>query len=150
MNRWTKLNLNQINTFFIVLVLIINPKLSYALNEKSECEKFHTGTFVYTGSYGDVIIVRNKSYEINYRVYPHSYVRSSIKWVSPCVAESIAVEIHDDIFPDEYKKIHLKNRYKLYVTETFPDGYSYKLTEENSPKVNYGKVKVYEGKLQAK
>ncbi|TGK82459.1 hypothetical protein EHQ24_14525 [Leptospira noumeaensis] len=148
-NRFIRLTLNKV-ILFITIIVFLNPKSTYSLNAKSDCEKFHLGTFVYTSSFGEVIIVRNKSYEINYRVYPNSYIRSSIKWISPCVAEGIALEINDEIFPDDYKKKLINKRSKLYITETFSDGYSYKLIEETGSKIIYDKVKFYKGTLPIK
>lgn len=148
-NRLIRLTLNQVILFFTIIVFL-NPRSTYSLNAKSDCERFHLGNFVYTGSFGEVIIVRNKSYEINYRVYPNSYIRSSIIWVSPCIAQGIAVEITSDIFSDEYREKRINKRSKLFITETFSDGYSYKLIEENSSKTIYGKVKFYKGSLPTK
>ncbi|WP_244241350.1 hypothetical protein [Leptospira perdikensis] len=123
---------------------------TFAFKDKSECERFHSGTFIFNSSFGEVIIVRNKSEDISYRVYPKSFVRSSVKWISPCVAEFKAIEINDDIFSPEFRKMLMNGSSKLYITETFSDGYSYKITEESSSKVNYGKVKFYTGSLPAK
>ncbi|EMJ89663.1 hypothetical protein LEP1GSC196_0994 [Leptospira meyeri serovar Semaranga str. Veldrot Semarang 173] len=148
-NSLNKLNFNKV-ILFITFIVFLNPKATYSSNAKSDCEKFHLGNFVYTSSFGEVIIERNGSYEIIYRVYPHSYIKSSIIWVSPCIAQGIAVEITSDIFSDEYREKRINKRSKLFITETFSDGYSYKLIEENSSKTIYGKVKFYKGSLPTK
>ncbi|MDF3822064.1 hypothetical protein P3G55_19320 [Leptospira sp. 96542] len=121
--------------------LLVLPELSFALVNENVCSKFHVGKFSYEGSFGEIIFMRSKTEEINYRVYPTSYIRTSIKWVSPCTMEQKVMEVHDEIFPLQKVSKMIASKSTLYLTEVFSDGYSFKLVDSSG--VTTGRVKIY-------
>ncbi|TGL55947.1 hypothetical protein EHQ59_01465 [Leptospira kemamanensis] len=57
------------------------------------------------------------------------------------------IEINDTVFSEEEKKKDLNKQSKMYITQTFPDGYAYRIKEEKKQTIRIGKVKIYKGKL---
>ncbi|XDD47089.1 hypothetical protein AB3N60_03110 [Leptospira sp. WS39.C2] len=123
------------------------PSDIYASISKKECDVFHKGIFSYSVEMGELIIVRNELEEVSYRVYPDKFIKSSVKWISSCVAEYKVLEVKDEFFNADYvKKIYSSKSY-LHITEVFTDGYSYKLSDSKLPEVYYGKAKFYKKPL---
>lgn len=126
-----------------IFFVFFNFNNSFASIKDDDCIKFHTGIFSYEGKLGTVVIKRTKSEEITYRVFPTDYIRSSIKWISACVAERKTLEVNDQIFSDEIKSKVMQNIDKIYITEIFPDGYSYKFKDNKSKDFRYMRVKIH-------
>ncbi|TGK47592.1 hypothetical protein EHQ16_02815 [Leptospira kanakyensis] len=138
---------NLKSKLLFLAVLLIIPVHIIALNNNTQCDRFHIGTFIYESKFGKIIIVRSEKEEIDYRVYPNHYIRQSVKWVSSCKAELEYLEINDPIIPADNMIKSSNNKGYLYILETYPDGYSYKTTDNNTGKHNFGKVKIYKGPL---
>ncbi|WP_244288312.1 hypothetical protein [Leptospira congkakensis] len=138
---------NLILKLLPLLVLLIIPVHTIALNNNNKCDRFHIGTFMYESDVGKIIIVRKEKEEFDYRVYPNHYIRQSVKWLSSCTAEVKYLEINDPIIPADFIKKSLNNKGYLYILETYPDGYSYKTTDIGNGINNFGKVKIYKGPL---
>ncbi|MBM9549021.1 hypothetical protein JWG40_18480 [Leptospira sp. 201903074] len=144
---------NQIKQAVITFLLAISPFIPFeifaSIGDK-KCDTFHTGVFSYNAQFGELIIVRTKLEEVSYRVYPDKFIRSSVKWISPCVAEYKVLEVKDDLFNADFVKELYSSRSYLHITEIFYDGYSYKLTDNKIPEVYYGKAQVYKKSLGAR
>ncbi|MCW7507940.1 hypothetical protein [Leptospira levettii] len=133
--------------FFLITMQLNFPVDVYASIGKKKCDIFHKGIFSYSIDLGELIVVRNEWEEVSYRVYPDKFIKSSIKWISPCVAEYKVLEVKDELFNADFVKKIYSSRSYLHITEIFADGYSYKLTDSKFPEVYYGKAKYYKKPL---